>query len=129
MIVKYCIFLLVILASCVSDQFDNKLKIINNLNCDLYIIDYDTTSLNDYPNHVLNLDYDLIRKNSIGDKAVFNRTWESCIKNAKNKKLNLFIIDAHTINAYSRDHIIQNKMYLKVISYSLEEVRKLNWIL
>jgi hypothetical protein len=113
--------------SCVYDSADNKLKIINSTKSDLYILDYDTSSLEDYPNELLNLERSFFLKDSIKIMWLHNETWEDYIKGARNHKLNLFVISPDTIKKYTKDEIINGEKYTKVLSYSLKEIEKMKW--
>jgi hypothetical protein len=113
-----------LLYSC--EGLDYKLEIKNETGFDIYVIDYDTSSLNDYPNKVLNFDSQFIAKDSVTKFGQYD-TWDSYVKNARNKGLNLFVILADTVDKLDRDYIIKNKIYCKQLFYSYEELKKLNW--
>lgn len=121
------LFPLVLLSACVYDTADSKLIIVNSTKNDLYVIEYDTSSLVDYPNEVLNLDRSYILKDSIKKMTIFNRKWDNYVKNARNQKLNLFLILPDTMNKYSKDEIIKDEKYLKILSYDLKELNKIKW--
>ena len=122
----FCSFIVLLLSSCI-EKTDSKLEITNNLNFDLYVIVYDTSSLFDYPNEVLNLDKDFVKQRSTKKQRVFNRTWEDFINNARNKRINLFLVDARVMDKYKKEEIIRRELYVKVLSFSLEEMNRFRW--
>ncbi|MFT6921126.1 MAG: hypothetical protein ACJA1C_000120 [Crocinitomicaceae bacterium] len=117
------IILALILISCHHSDF--KLQIKNNTDFDIYVITYDTSSLDDYPNMVL--DFDLIPKDSTKAMWSFNQSWEDCVKNSRNNGLNIFVIHRDTVEKYDRNPIVKTKNYYKQVFLTLEELEALKW--
>lgn len=109
----------------ICNPYDNRLKVINKSNSNIYVVYHDTSTLSDYPNLVLNLD--LVK---IGDSIslITNRNgWPNHIKNSRNKRLNLFFIHQDTVKKRTKEFIILNEIYIKKVSYSLKEIENMNW--
>ena len=120
----FCFFIpFVLLFSC--EGYDFKLRVKNSLPHDVYVVYYDTTTLSDYPN--ASLDSDLVKSDSIKSIPIFG-TWTGFVNTSRNKKLNLFVIHADTVDKYPTDTIIQRQLYSKQVSYTLQELEQMAWV-
>src|SRR6218665_298443 len=90
------IVLTVILVSC--DYNDTKLRICNNREEDLYIIDYTDSSLVDFQN-ALNAPYYKVEANKCKNYDSPNRTWEAEVEMSKYKKLFIYVIKAEDLDS------------------------------
>lgn len=123
--------LFILLASFISscDFYDYRLRICNQSEHDAYAIDYDTSTLDDYPNFRLDGKQCFLPKDSTISVMTNRGGWPNHIKSARNKKLNIFYIAPDTIKKYSKEYIIKKRMYIQVRSYTLEELIKSNWLI
>jgi hypothetical protein len=125
---KGVLFFVAALLFCSCEGYDNRLSIKSSLPYDVYVIDYDTSSLNDYPNAQLNTSNDFLESDSIRNIAAFGSSgWPGRVRSARNKKLNLFVIHADTARKYPKDIIIQRKLYCRQLAFSLKQLEQMKW--
>ena len=143
MITRLNIFYLLIILfySCTSPSGDDKLKIINNSDDGIYFYYSCDSVLNElhiYRNGI-NYSYDSIyiisdqyvkSKSSVNvlNKILGRDAWNVYVTRCKSKLLNIFIFSESTVNKYSDDSLRQNKLYIKRMSFTLEDLEKNNWV-
>lgn len=74
--------------------------------------------------------YDISEIKPSDTKSIWNkRQWDKELTYSYNKKLNLYFFDIDTLKKYSdMDKIVKNKLWIKQMSVSKEELEKNNWV-
>jgi hypothetical protein len=139
--INYIIFLLFTLIGC-EMYGDNKLKIINKSDSTIYYLligDSDTLSYNKristfelFKKKVNNTEViDTVFPNRILPRDSFNYVihakWEVTIDNFKDKKLRIFVFEKKILENYTWNEIVHEKRFSAKYSYSVEELKKINW--
>jgi len=143
MIIKrFLTFLSIILSIYSCDPADDRLQIINDSDSDIYFF-YDCNNNLDNLNITRNKVYpslnsgdslhlissSFIKKNSSRHipKRLGNDAWIYYVKNCPNREISIYFFLDSTINYYSDNQIRNQKLYIKHVSMSLEELNKNNW--
>ncbi len=132
------ILLVLLLNRC--DMADNRLKIINNSNSDIYFFcSCDTTPNNlaflrngYYKNsrgdssHITANEY--IKKNSFKNiKKRGRNAWLDFVNNCPNRKIHFYIFSDSTLGRYSDAEIKKRKLFEKHFSYTIKELDEDGW--
>lgn len=124
------IMLLLFLSSCVQDRvWDYKLKIKNESKRTIVIRCCEDSVLTDR-NFTNIFYYDTAEINQNIIKPLWSkRDWEDVISFSYNKKLNIYFFDVDTLKKYDNmNEIVKNKLWIKVSSYSKEELEQKKWL-
>jgi len=122
------------------DPADNRLKIVNNSNTDIYFFYSCDSSLNN-----LNLFKTGYYRNSIGDSTFITsdhlinkradrkvpmrglNAWEQYLNNCNNKEIYIYIFLDSIVNKFPPDEISKRRMYEKCFNYNAYDLKQINW--
>jgi hypothetical protein len=139
---KFLIFLSIILSICSCDPADDRLQIVNDSDSDIYFFFDCSNNLDNfnisrntiYPSlksgdSIRGISNSFIKKNSSRHipKRLGNDAWIYYVKNCPNRKINIYFFLDSTVNYYSDSQIRNQKLYVKHVSMSLEELDQNNW--
>jgi hypothetical protein len=136
------IFLSIILSVYGCDPADSRLQIVNDSESDIYFF-YDCSNNLDNLNIFRNTVYpslksgdslrvissSFIKKNSSRHipKRLGNDAWIYYVKNCPNHEINIYFFIDTTVNYYSDIQIRNQKLFIKHVSMSLEDLNQNNW--
>lgn len=119
-----------VLSSCSYDPPSSIVEIVNHTGHDINVV-WDKDSIPQYPtlnNVEFYLDNPTYTNDTLSAEESGRFGWKRLIKKSKNKKVHFFIFNADSIKAYnSIDELILKRKYEK-LSFSEDELEKLNWI-
>jgi hypothetical protein len=139
---RTAIFSIAILIIYCCDPADNRLKVINNSNVDIYFFYTCDTSLNDltifkngyYHNSKGDSTY-TVSDQYVKSNAFLNipmrgiNAWQHYIRDCKSNRISIFFFTDSIVNKYSCEEIKNRKLYEKSVTYSLDDLRKNKWII
>ena len=127
-----------IMSSC--DPADNRLKLVNNSNTDIYFFYSCDTLLNNLDMFKSGYYYDskgdstYISSNHFIEKKTFrnipNRgfnAWKHYLNNCKDQKIYFFIFNDSIVSKYSYDEIRDKRLFEKCLIYTLNDLKQNNW--
>lgn len=124
----YLNLIVAILQSCQDKVLDLRLKVKNESSKTIiFDVFHDSIpSLKYYINPQVYYEK-AIRPDSI--RAIKSYGWEDELKFSHNGKVNLYFFDIDTLKKYGdMDTIVRNKLWIKQMSVSKEELEKNNWV-
>ena len=115
-----------IMISC--DYYDDRLCINNNIDKDIYVAFSQDTVLNLGANNTFLLSDRLVRSRTKKNIGLPEKNgWLKYVKNSKDNKLHVFIIEQDTLAIYDASEIVKKQLYLKRIDLEIRNLESKNW--
>jgi len=125
-----------LLSHCVIDNFDSKLKIVNNSNEGIFVTISENSSFQFYP-----IVIDSVTKDTLWDYTEFILpldstegppptlgSWENYINiNCEDSILNIFIFDRSLLRNVKPDSLVLSQIFSKRYSLKVNDLQKIDW--
>lgn len=129
-----CISIVVFVSSCIIDYYNDQLSITNNSGKELSVLysnEVEASTENNVAAYIA--DWGTVKPDSTFTivKPGRENVWHQYIQKGGTKKLYFYIFETDTLrkykNAYSMRGFVQMNKYFKALSFSEDELKKINW--
>lgn len=122
------VLILLMLTTTACDRIDNRLKIKNESLKTIVMVPSLDSIIKSY-SHVDYYYLHQVKPQMTESHDCGLDKWDFYILRSYNKKLNLYFFDVDTLKKYSdMDKIVKNKLWIRQMSISKEELEKNNWV-